>query len=783
MPGDVLGHYRLKEEIGAGGMGVVYQAWDTRLERDVAIKVLNPHRLTDDSARRRFRREALILSRLNHPNIETVFDFHDHDGLDYLVLEYVAGTSLSTRLETGPLPEHEVVTIGLQLAKGLAAAHAKHILHRDLKPGNLRLTPDNTLKILDFGLAQLFYQEGVSVMDTVTVQSPLAGTPPYLSPEQVEGREPDVRSDIYSAGVVLYELSTGSRPFGYHGPKLLEAIARDKPPQPRSSNKNISRSFEAVILKCLNKDPKLRYQSANELLADLEELARVSGPHRPVGIYVRHLRINRKLVLGVVALLILLAIAVGNREQIQDWLHIRFGTVSLAVLPLENRTGDAKLDYLSTGVSESLTNDLARVPDMQVTAEEVARRYAGDKTDPLAVGRSLKVDSIVYGSLNVDNGKVRIPVELISTKTGRQIWGQVYEGDLSQLPSLQRQISTDVAYRLKYKADANMDARLRRQYATNTATYDFYLKGRFHLAQRRPDILQQAISDFQRALDHDPQFAPAYAGLADCYSLLAYYGVDKPLPLFTKAMTYAQQALELDSTLGEAYTSRAAASVFISFDWKGAESDYKRAIELNPKYVTAHNWYAMSLLAPLGRRTEAATQLSYSLDADPGSMVTNVLLATFEYMSGNPDKSMEVLKAHVPPTFEPGLQVLALDYLAKGMPEKAVSVLETAQALDPSIRASRATPLGIAYAKTRDRAKALEQLNLLTAAIEHGDFLSYQAAALYTVLDNREKALDMLELAFSRRESNVIFLNVDPLLIPLHSEPRFQKLLQQMNML
>ena len=779
-PGQVLGHFRLIEEIGAGGMGIVFRAWDTRLEREVAVKVLNPKTLIDGSSRKRFRREALMLSKLNHPNVESVYDFHTENGMDYLVLEYVPGMSLDDRIETGALTEKEVMAIGIQLASGLAAAHEQRIIHRDLKPGNLRLTPQNTLKILDFGLAELFTPGEDTITQTVTVQSPMAGTPAYLSPEQVEGQEPDVRSDIYSAGVVLYQLITGVLPYPKRGSSLREAIVHTPPPHPSSRNKQISVPFEQVILKCLEKDPDLRYQTANELLEDLDEIARLSGPHRPVGVVVRRSRSKPFLLLGLVILLIAFALGIAFGKKLQTWLGFGSEPASIAVLPLQNRTGDPSLDYLGVGISEALTDDLSRVSGLQVTAEDVARRYGGDKQDPREVGRALDVGSIVSGSITARDGKIRVPIELINVKTGRNVWGQIYEGDLSHLADLQNQISTDVAYRFKLKFDPDTKARLKRQYSTNPSAYDAYLKGRYHLAQRSPDSLQQGIKDFQDAIERDPQYAPAYAGLADCYSLLAYYGIQKPIPLFTKAMSYSQQALEMDSTLGEAYTSRALARTFLNFDWQGAENDYKRAIELDPNYITAHTWYGLALLMPLSRPAEAASQLAYTQSADPNSLVTTISLATLNYLSGNPDKAIQLIDSRIHQPFEPAIQVLAVSYLAKNMNDKVISLLE-GNSLPQEIVRQRAVPLGIAYARTGQRAKALEQLKIAESAVQDGYFLSYETAALYTVLDNHEKALDMLELAYERRESNIIFVNVNPLLVPLHSEPRFRKLLQKVN--
>ncbi len=783
-PGHVLGHFRLIEEIGAGGMGIVYRAWDTRLEREVAVKVLNPKTLVDTSARRRFRREALMLSKLNHPNVESVYDFHTDNGVDYLVLEYVPGMSLDDRIECGALTEKEALAIAIQLASGLAAAHEQRILHRDLKPGNMRLTPQNNLKILDFGLAELFApgEDTVTqtITQTVTVQSPMAGTPAYLSPEQIEGQEPDVRSDIYSAGVVLYQLITGALPYPKRGPSLRDAIVNTPPPHPSSRNKKVSGPFEAVILKCLEKDPALRYQTAGDLLDDLHEIARFSGPHRPVGVVIRRSRHKWLYVITVAVLLIAIGLGVAFRKNLKIWLGIAPEPVSIAVLALQNHTGDPSLDYLGAGISEALTDDLSRVPDLQVTAEDVARRYSGDKSDPREVGRTLDVTSILDGSITAHGDKIRVPIELINVKTGRNVWGQIYEGDLSHLADLQNQISTDVAYRLKLKLDPNMKARLKRQYSTNPSAYDAYLKGRYHLAQRSPDSLQQAINDFQDAIDHDPEYAPAYAGMADCYSLLAYYGIQKPVPLFTKAMSYSQQALEMDSTLGEAYTSRALARTFLNFDWQGAETDYKRAIELDPNYTTAHTWYGLALLLPLSRPAEAASQLAYTQAADPNSLVTTIGLATLNYLAGNPDKAIDIINSRIHQPFEPAIQVLAVAYLAKNMNDKVISMLE-GNSLPQDVIRQRAVPLGIAYARSGQKEKALQQLKIAQDAVDQGYPLSYEIAALYTVLDNHQKALDMLELAYERRESNIIFLNVNPLLLPLHSEPRFKTLLQKTN--
>ena len=423
------------------------------------------------------------------------------------------------------------------------------------------------------------------------------------------------------------------------------------------------------------------------------------------------------------------------------------------------------------------------MPGLQVTAESVAGRYRGNDVDPRTAGRNLRVKSVVDGSIAKTNETFRVPIELIDVNTGSQVWGQTYEGSLSQIADLQHEISTDVAYRLKIKLDVDTQARLKRQYSTNSSTYDAYLKGRFHLGQRTPEALQEAIGDFQRALDHDSQYAPAYAGLADCYSLSAYYRLQEAIPLLTKAMAAAQHALEIDSTLGEAYTSRAMARTFLKFEWEGAEEDYKRAIELNPKYLPAHTWYALLLLIPQGRRAEAAAQLAYTQASDPDSLVTIASLATMDHFSGKYDQSISLVlpTVHMSPPFEPTLQILAADYLAKNMNNEVIDLLET-DSLPEEVVRQRAIPLGIAYARTGQKAKAAAKLKIAETAIQEGYSLPYFTAALYTALNDHQKALDMLELAYQKRDSDLVFLNVDPLIAPLRSEPRFQRLLKLMNL-
>ncbi len=612
-------------------------------------------------------------------------------------------------------------------------------------PGKLRAV------ITDFGLAL-----NVLYRDDRIREDGGQGTPGFMAPEQRETGEVTFLADEYSLGVVLCEMLTGSRPvrqdLGSSSAKSFVRLPSEK----------LERRWERVILRCLQPRPADRFQSVEEVLAALQPGKR-----------------SRQTWMWLLMTAALLALAIAT------WFPFGHATLptSLAVLPLKNRTGDRSLDYLGAGISEALTNDLTRMPGLQVTAGSISGRYRGEDVDPSSAGRKMHVRSVVGGSFGNFTGKLRVPIELIDVRTGHQIWGQTYEGSSSDIADLQHQISTDVAYRLKVQLDPDTAARLKRQYSTNSATYDSYLKGRFHLAQRSPDALREAVSDFQRAIASDEHYAPAYAGLADCYSLLAFYGLERPLPLLKNAFKTSQRALELDSTLGEAYTSRALARTLLNFDWDGAENDYKRAIELDPNYLQAHTWYALLLLTPLGRQTEARGQMAYTEARDPDSVLTTTGIALMERFAGRYEQSNQILESHgnESPPFEPAVEIMAENYLDEQQSKRALELLKSTPQTSDSGRERNAL-LGAVYAKAGDRVKATDALRKTLVNLHQGYPLSYETAIIYTALEDHEKALDMLEIAFDERKTDLVFLNVDPLLAPLRSEQRFKKLLTQMNL-
>jgi serine/threonine protein kinase/tetratricopeptide (TPR) repeat protein len=745
--------------IARGGMGEVYEAWDTELKERIALKTIRPELASSAEVLERFRSEVRQARAITHPNVCRVHELFCHEPAPdvriwFLSMEFLEGFTLSDHLRHhGPMDPTEALDLVEQMTHGLMAAHSMGVIHRDFKTSNVMLVSAGPgrlrVVVTDFGLALNVFKSRSGLQEPGG-----QGTPDFMAPEQRETGDVTFLADQYALGVVMCEMLTGSRP------KRNVTISSSVKAAERLPDKEIPPRWKRTILRCLETRPEDRFKSVED---------------------VRLALVGRKASWQVwtwTAMAALFLILLAFRTF--DWSDTQ--ATSLAVLPLHNATGNANLDYLGEGISEALTDDLSRMPKLQVTAGSVSRLYRGDNVDPRAAGRTLHVGSVVNGSFSNTNGVLHVPIELIDVKTGRQVWGQTYEGKTASVADLQHEISTDVAYRLKIKLDENTKARLQRQYSTNAAAYDAYLKGRFHLAQRSPDALQDAVGDFEQALDRDPQYAPADAGLADCYSLLAYYGLQTPIPSLTKALAAAQKGLEIDSTLGEAYTSRALARTFLNFEWSQAEEDYRRALELNPNYLTAHTWFAMALLVPLGRQAEASAQMAYTQAADPDSLVTVTDLAAMNYFAGNFDKTIASIepRIHQFSHFESAFQILADAYLAKNMNEKVIALLES-DTLSPELLRQRAVPLGIAYARMGQRKKALAMLKIAESNVRDGYSLSYETATLYSALNERDKALDMLELAYARRESDLAFLNVDPLTTSLRSEPRFVKLLGLMN--
>jgi eukaryotic-like serine/threonine-protein kinase len=594
--GDLLGHFRLIEQIGAGGMGVVYRARDERLQRDVAVKVLNPKTRADHSASRRFRHEALILGRLNHPNVEAVYDFHSEHGLQYLVIEYVAGRSLDTLLQHGALPEKEVISLGVQLATGLAAAHAQGIIHRDLKPGNLRVTQGNVLKILDFGLAQLFATpDAETLTDTATLTegNNFAGTLAYMAPEQLKGHEPDTRSDIYSAGVVLYELATGMRPFPQSGQMLWEAILYSEATAPQTKKTDISPGLDMVIVKCLRKEPAERYQSAEALLADLSRVSTGEVPASTAKSAAMELasKARKRQLKAILAGSLLLAVAGG----IMVWkrsLHEQAQQKIMAVLPIETVGQDPDTSALGLGLTETVTAKLVQASDND-TVQVVSPRDLRDRGVKTAedARREFGTNLVVESSLQRSGKTIRINCSLVDSKTHGELAAKSIEAEINDPFGLQDRVVGAVLDMLPSQIKPQR-AKLNARQDTQPAAYEAYIRGRGYLQEyEKPENIDSAIAEFNRALKVDANYAPAYAGLGEAYWIGFQQPMNRGKEWLTRASQDCEKALTLGPQLAEGYTCLGNV-LSGTGKYEEAVKHYQRALQLDP-----NSDYALGQLA------------------------------------------------------------------------------------------------------------------------------------------------------------------------------------------
>lgn len=786
-----LGRYRIVEKVGAGGMGEVYRARDQHLARDVAIKVLPPGALIDESARKRFHKEALILSQLNHPNIATIHDFDTQQGVDFLVMEYIPGITLSDKVAAGPLPEKEVVRLGEQVAEGLSAAHEQGVIHRDLKPGNLRVTSDGRLKILDFGLAKLWHPVAASAAtDSFSETQAMAGTLPYMAPEQLLGAEIDARTDIHAAGSVLYEMATGQRPFAkLEHAQLIAAILGQVPTPPGQLNPQVSPELARIIGKCLEKEPENRYQSAKEIAVDLRRLGvpsagtpmRAAEPKKPRRIAKAAMLLG---VLLVAALVIALYVG-GWRDRL-----LRQGggpqISSLAVLPLANFSRDPEQDYFADGMTEALITDLAKTAELRVISRTSVMHYKGTQKSLPEIARELDVDAVVEGSVQRSGSRVRITAQLIRGATDQHLWAESYERDLRDILGLQDEVAHAIAEQVESKLRPQNQMRPEHHGPVKPEAYEAYLKGIYYWNKRTPESLNKSAEYFQQAIAQDPAYAPAYVGLAEFYQASGRYGVLTPKESLPNAKAAAMKALEIDSSLAEAHTALASALV-TDYDWKAAETEFRRALELNPGSARVHYYYSFLFLNPLGRHTEAISEMQRARELDPLSPLINASLGDTFFLAGQSDKAIQqcLRTLEMEPHFGGAHVYLAWAYQQKGMFEKAVTEMQEAvtNSGDSRMEASpqEVSQLARAYALAGRRTEALQVLEKLNQLSKRLYVSSYDRATVYIALGERDRALAELQHAYEERSERLPWLNVDTRFEELHSDPRFQDLLHRLN--
>ncbi|HXN22436.1 MAG TPA: protein kinase [Candidatus Dormibacteraeota bacterium] len=785
MIGQTLGHYRITEKLGAGGMGVVYRARDERLERDVALKVLPAGALRDDAARRQFRKEALVLAKLNHPNIETVYEFDTEDGIDFLVMEYVPGKTLADRLSSGALPEKEVIALGMQIAAALEDAHERGIVHRDLKPANIAMTAKGHVKVLDFGLAKLLRPVSQATTDNLTDTQAAAGTLPYMSPEQLGGESADARTDIYSAGVVLYEMTTKCRPFEEElASRLIDAILHRPPVPPRALNPRISLDLERIILKCLDKEPGHRYQSAKELSVDLQRMvgtstASIIAPSTATSPW-RHPAVGYAAT-GLLVLAAAIAFNLGGwRDRLMRTpsLHVR----SLAVLPMQNRSGDPDQEYFADGVTEALITNLAQIGELRVISRTSAMHYKGSKKTLPEIARELNVDAVVEVSAQRSGDRVQINAHLIHAPTDRHLWAASYERDLRNILPLQAEVASAIAKGIQIKLTAQERARLTKTHDVPPEAHEAYLLGRYYWNKRTKEGLQKSIKYLEQATAKDPTYALAYAALTDSYNLLPDLTDTPTSEAYSKARAAAQRALEIDDSLAEAHTALANVKEDYEWDWIGAEQEYKRAIELNPGYEVAHAWYS-DLLLELGRLPEALVEAKKAQELDPLSVFINGNLGAVLCFAGKYAEAVEQCKRtlEIDPMSHRAHRHLGRVYLQKRLYSEAVA--EYRKAIDLSGgSAEYLAELGHTFGRWGKRPEAEQILEALKDISRHSHVSPYHLAVLYAGLDENELALKSLQKAVEDRSPGVVLLKVSPLFEHLRPEGRFQDLLRRIGL-
>lgn len=746
-------------------MGEVYRARDPRLGREVAIKVLPAYLLLDADRLGRFEQEAKAASALNHPNILTVHDIGVHEGRPYLVTELLEGSTLRALLERDPLPIDRASDYARQLASGLAAAHDRGIIHRDVKPENIFVTEDGRLKILDFGLAKLL-PSGLAEPEAETMHvahtqpGTIVGTIGYMSPEQVEGKHVDHRTDLFSLGAVLFEMVTGKRAFEGNSWAAVAAVIHEDPPSASSLRPDVPAALAELIRLCLMKDPARRIQSAREVLSRLE--ARTMAPPR------------RAASIGtwVVRALALLAVLIAGRTILQR--AGGGGIHSVAVLPFVSEGSATEAAYLASGLTDGLIAQLAQIGALKVTSRASGAAAEGSAKSVREMARDLGVDAIVRGSLRRDRDSVRVAVSLLRAADGAAVWRKDYIVALEGLASLPGVLALNIAGETKTQLGRDEQRRLSRRPAVDRRAYEAYLRGRFYMEQNE---LEQAREMFERAQAIAPDWAPPYVGLANYYTTLPFVTDTPPIDVLPKARAAVVKALELDETLAEAHAANAYIQAYFEWDWRAAEKEFRRALALQPNYADAHFSYSR-FLASRGRLDEAIAQIQQAIALDPLTPSLRANTALLNYFGGRYPEALAQLTAV--------LQADSTDIVARwglalvkeqlGSPTEAIAILEPIAGASPN----RMSSLGHAYAMAGRTAQARAVLDSLDARATRTYVPAYWFALLHVGLGEREEAMTSLERAYAERSTVLAYLLLDPRLAPLHELPRFQALVKRL---
>ena len=809
--GRVLSHYRIVRLLGSGGMGQVYLAEDTRLDRTAALKILPPELSSDKERLRRFVREAKAASAIDHPNIVQVYEIGQAEGLHFIAMQYVEGQTLHEAIGGRPLGTDALVDTALQITDAVAEAHARGIIHRDLKPANIMISGKKRVKLLDFGLARV-EQLAASADDhqnptmTLTEAGIVMGTVAYMSPEQALGKPIDARSDIFSLGVVLYEMATGAPPFsGRSSIEIIDCIVHNQPEAIARLNYDVPPEIERIVRKCLEKSPDDRYQSVSEILVDLKNLGRdlrssdvspsnasaTAGSRRTttmavpppdtVGVPGRRWR-------WTVAAVLLVAAAVAGVAVYRDRANAGGGAIrALAILPFKNVNLDPQSEYLSDGITDSIINNVSLIKQLRVMARGTVFTYKNQDVDPRRVGQELGVDGVVTGKLLQNGSSIVVTVDLVDARDGRQVWGRQYDRQLIDVLALQSEISREVSDELRINLTSTEQDLVARRYTENKEAYQAYLKGRYFLFQRTRAATLKAIDYFKQAAQEDPAYALAYDGLANGYTYLGITGalLDglPPRQVMPMAKEAALRAMQLDRSRSEPHATLGHVHWNYDFDWEGTEQEYRTAIELNPNDSVTYIRQAFYLVS-VGRWPEAREAIDKFRRLDPASFPGALLpVGIVAYFGRDYQRASEQLQkvTEMAPTFASPYFWLGAVYMEQGLKEESIAAFEHAVALSDRAPVALAG-LGFGLARA-GRTKEAEVIRDELLGASPGHYVpEFYVACLYGALKQKDEAFDWLNRAYSEHANGLSLIQVSPLVDDLRSDPRFSELLTRLRL-
>ena len=789
--GKQVAQFQVGDPLGRGGMGEVYAATD-RMGRQVALKVLAPRLVQDRRHVSRFLQEARAVLALNHPNIVTVYDIGEADGIYYIASELIEGETLRTVLSRGRLELAQSVDIAIQVCAALVAAHDKGVVHRDIKPENVMLRGDGYVKVLDFGIAKLTEQFGgprravtATAASLETVAGLIVGTTPYMSPEQARGAPVDARTDVWSCGVLLYEMITGEIPFA--GGSTTDVLARilEREPTPLASLvEGLPAELQRIVTRALKKDPGDRYPAMTEMLADLKtlrqdlefgekirriqttgETAQAGGP-----------RLTRRTILASVAAVVVLALAVAYFAT--PW-FMSPGIRSVAVLPFVNATGDPSLEYLSDGVTESLINALGQLPDTSVKARSMVFRYKGQEVDPKEVASALSVDAVVNGRIERRGDRLMLSLALARGEDGNHLWGERYDSTMTDLVAVQSGMARDIAKRLHTRLSGADEERVAQAYTASGEAYQLYLQGRYHVQKVALPEVQTGIRFLEQATAIDPNYALAYVGLADAYRTASAADVT-PSQVVPKAIAAAERAVQIDPNLSSAHSQLGMLALWYDWDPLASERHFTRALELDPDSAEAH-LYLAHLRSNQGRHEEAIREAERALELDPFNSRYSALAGQFLVHAGRPDEAIARLQAtialdpnHVLPRMFIAMAYMEKEQYAEAIVEAQVAIARTRRRLSDPLGI-----LGYALAKSGNVAQARTVLDELVAASQSRYVSPYAVARVFNALGERDETFAWLERGFEANDHKMNLLKVDPKWNNLHGDPRFTDLVRR----